>query len=100
MSWFKRHLNWTLIFGWLAGWLVISLASATEEVGFTILGMLLGAVWLLMVSSWYLGQKARNMWNLCWVLFLGWIGFIIFLCLQNKTLKPTNIFPFEDKKED
>ena len=101
MNWFKRHLNWTLIFAYAAGILAVFLLTSIGE-GAATFGVFLCIAWVLGVSGWFLSQKGRSLWNICW-LFLGWIGFIVLLCLANKKNLielPSNIHPWADRKEE
>jgi hypothetical protein len=101
MNWFQRHLNWTLIFNYAGAWLVAVVLVQILSDTVAILSIFVLAAWSLGVSGWFLKQKGRSLWNLCWM-FLGWIGFIIFLCLENRTeLKlSTNTFPQADRREE
>ena len=93
MNWFKRHLNWTIAFAWIAPCFVLfALGVAVETlpreacvgyvVGFggPLLFLVVGLLGLW-VSLWVLGQKNRSAW---WMLFL-WLpfGFVVLLALDN-----------------
>jgi len=98
-SWFARHCNWTLILEWLGVptiCIVIlafldyvglfkftSLDSQSSTILFVVLTIVCGTLFLLTVS-WMLRVKHRSQWNLLYGL-LGVIGFIIWLCLKNKS---------------
>ncbi len=89
-SWFSRHLNWTFALGLLAILLIVlgtmPLHLVMGEMGETIwflifmFGMPLA---LLTLTIWVLKQKGRSLAHLLWF-FLGGIGIIIILCLQNR----------------
>jgi len=90
--WFKRHLNWTFIFGllaanviaWLAGSIPYLFHPYTPEGVFYLVFYSVYLVLLLVLGSWTLRSKGRSLWNLLWLVFLSWLGLIIFLCLENK----------------
>lgn len=94
MSWLKRHLNWSLLFGWLLTYPIliaevfliglIFSSSTWEEMEpiFWLVAIPTSLIWVLVVQGWYLRQKGRSLWNL----LLGFIPFggLIILCLPNK----------------
>lgn len=100
MSWFKRHLNWTIVLSWVAAWLfsfifgwswgwgpleVEPVISSDFLGGWTSLIGLAGAsLIILFVTGWTLGKKNRSGLNLLWYLFFPPIGAIILLSLKNK----------------
>jgi hypothetical protein len=100
-SWFSRHCNWTLILEWLGVptiCIVIlvfldyvgivkytSLDTQSSTILTAIFIIITGTLFLLTVS-WMLRVKNRSQWNLLYGL-LGFIGFIIWLCLANKSNK-------------
>jgi len=95
MDWFRRHLNWTFVFGYLAAYVICLLASffigflfpydsweALEGL-YYLVAIPSTLVWTLLVGSWVLKNKGRSLWNLLW-LFFPWIGIFIFLFLENE----------------
>jgi hypothetical protein len=54
-----------------------------------IAAIIIAAILMLGTEVWYLRQKRRSMFNLLWNL-LNWIGFIIVLSLENKTINPVS----------
>jgi len=102
MNWFEQHLNWTLIFNYAGVWLVTVVLVQFLSEGLAILSVVVFFAWSLGATGWFLRQKGRSLWNLCW-LFLGWIGFIVLLCLENKRNLmelSTNTFPRADRREE
>lgn len=87
MSWFQRHLNWTFVFASILALLISSIIT-TRIVGITPDEVLIiawppiGIIIVLPVAIWVLKQKDRSLW---WyfVLFVPFIGFIIFITLEN-----------------
>jgi hypothetical protein len=118
MSWFERHLNWSLVFGLIVVPFVInltvdlvtnipvvrSLIGSSALVVYGILAMVF-ALFGLVVTWWYLSQKERSRWYLLllvvpWVLSLigflltgGMIGSLLSLMLTGE-LPPGAIFGF------
>ena len=92
MGWFGRHLNWTFVLGCqVLPSVLLSPLYFSEDFSvdsFVLLG--LAVVVSLWTEVWYLRQKGRSLWNLCWNL-CNWIGFIVLLCLANEGLK-TRVF--------
>ena len=75
MSWFKRHLNWTVVLAYVGPSLIVLAITLilvfkypeTAIEGFlTVSNLLLAAVFLL-VGAWVLRQKNRSLW---WLLIL------------------------------
>jgi len=69
MSWFKRHLNWTLVIAWLL--LSLLACFVLSMIGW--FGILAYLLMILVVSGWVLKQKGRSLTNLLW--------FLLFFCL-------------------
>lgn len=81
-NWFKRHLNWTWIFGYGLLWIlpplggilaVVVSPETTEEALYSLAGLLYFLVLLVVVlplSIWVLKKKGRSLW---WLLGLGWL---------------------------
>lgn len=94
MNWLKRHLNWSLVFGWLASYIILVIEAffvtlffqprTPEEAIFILQLIALPTlfIWFILVHIWYLRQKRRSLWNLLWSLVP--FGGIIFLRLSNK----------------
>ena len=92
MSWFKKHLNWTLVIALLA------INAATFAIVFLayyfwIVEVADVAYWLCLIGNiiltavagaWVLRQKGKS---LLWLLLTPfWIGWVIWLALDNKRL--------------
>ena len=94
MSWFKRHLNWTLLLGVLLIEIPATLAILAVWGNFPqVISVLITAVlleWALVI--WYLRQKRRSyaylLLSLLKIYYVP-VGFIILLCLKNKRVKPS-----------
>jgi hypothetical protein len=114
MSWFQRHLNWSLLLGIviipMIVWVIImiifglivysgisGIAGPSEEylqslwatmvVPFYIIYFLLliaQLVYMFFVTCWYLGQKARSKWLS--LLIFAPFGLIILLLLENQAI--------------
>ncbi|MFO7995608.1 MAG: hypothetical protein R6U93_00445 [Dehalococcoidia bacterium] len=93
-SWFQRHLNWALILGYLAifliGWIldrvIPTLPILTELTTMVFIAISLWALTIMLVI-WYLKRKGRSLWHLLWAIPLGLIpviGVPALLCLRNK----------------
>ena len=88
--WFKKHLNWTLVFAMLATYIlnfvlliIIANAKSYELLGYF---FIVSPIWLLVhvgVTAWVLWQKGRSLFHL-FLLLLGWIGIAVILCLQHQ----------------
>jgi biopolymer transport protein ExbB/TolQ len=103
MNWFQRHLHWTVVFAWLAPYLVLlgtSVAlwtmydgSETSVEAALIRGLLPAFVQLattlcaLCVALWVLTRKNRSYWWMLFPLFVPF-GFIAVLALENRTGYP------------
>ena len=85
MSWFKQHLNWSLIIIWFVPALLLIplLNTVSDTNSFLNIYMTVYGLAILVVSGWVLKQKGRSLFNLFW-LVLSWIGIIIILCLENR----------------
>jgi len=99
-GWFEQHLNWTMVIGFFV-WAILTLVGsivlfmlnpeATEET----LGaeaQMLGYVTLSLIqfpiARWVIRKKARNPWNVLWL--LAPIGFVMIILLTNSNLAPQN----------
>ena len=88
MSWFRRHLNWTIIlftaFGVIVA-VIIGLTQDTEDSGLLNVVALVFGIASFFVFGWVLKRKNRRMW---WLLlnFIS-VGWIVFLALENKSAK-------------
>jgi hypothetical protein len=81
-SWFKRHLNWTWVFGWLlinalafiSISLVLSLISTDCRISSVIRGgvrflvAMYSAILMLVISGWVIEQKGHS---LLWLFLYG-----------------------------
>ena len=106
MSWFSRHLNWTLVLSWIFALLLMSTFGSKFWLGFdsvsvqvspaisseTVGEWVEGIRWLgapavvLAVTAWCLRKKNRSLLHLFWyLLFIYGIGGIILLCLKNRS---------------
>ncbi|MDD5700740.1 MAG: hypothetical protein PHU23_01715 [Dehalococcoidales bacterium] len=91
MSWFKKHLNLTLFFAWLVANFLFYLGyfSAPPNGSITLkwVGLfVLAGILILGTEIWYLLQKRRSLFFL-FLNLLNWIGFIILLTLENKSVE-------------
>ena len=78
MNWFERHLNWTVVLATIVANVIFFL---TFDWGVAI-GCMVG---LVIVCGWALDKKGRSLWNILWTL-VPYVGMVIFLCLENKSL--------------
>ena len=106
MSWFKRHLNWTLVLSWIFALLLLSTFGSDFWLGFGSVSVqwsptvssetfgewVEGISWLgapavvLAVTIWYLRKKNRSLLHLLWyLLFIYGIGAIILLRVENRS---------------
>ena len=101
MSWFRRHLNWTVVLSWVAAWLcslifgwswgwgpleVGPVISSEALGGWTgVIGLAGGSITILLVSGWTLRQKDRSLLQLLWYLMFPPIGAIVVLILKNQS---------------
>ena len=110
MNWFRKHLNWTLVFCMIAGYAVafgltvptylISLLAggeATYNFVITILWIVF-LIFVTLISGWVLRNKGQSLWYLLffilplllylsegsWALAFTPIGIFIYLALPNK----------------
>ena len=83
MNWFQRHLNWTMVLGYLliyavsclvAGIILVVDYSVSDEAAGTA-GNTIGFITFLPIATWVFKQKGRSLW---WLL-LSWSGWVIFL---------------------
>jgi len=100
MSWFERHLNWTVVLSWIAAWMFSYIfgwtwgwgsAQISPVIRDGVLGEWTGLVGLagaslivLFATGWALRKKNRSLLHLLWYL-LTWVGAIILLCLKNQS---------------
>jgi len=98
MNWFERHLNWTVVFvlvalypidfviGFLGALFLYAIdpymADETAEAIVMTVALILNFVLMFLVGTWALKKKARNLWNLLWLIVP--FGIIVFLCLENQ----------------
>lgn len=91
MNWFKKHLNWTIFLFLVLSIIilvVVVLVTGYEEDNIAyLIVLLLLFVASFFVNGWILVQKNRNLWWLA----LNWLnfGWIIYMILENKTVKYT-----------
>lgn len=92
LSWFERHLNWTMFFGLLGAYLAVFIAVfiivladpyASDDIAYVI-GIIISLAVLIPVWGWALRRKNRSLWWLPLGLFVPF-GFIVLLCLENKS---------------
>jgi len=93
MSWFSRHLNWTLVLTWLIcapiGVVASNVArytvlSALEVSGTAIISLIITLVCGILVwwaTIWVIRQKRRSLLHLFWLLLP--LGFVAILVLKN-----------------
>ena len=83
VSWFRRHLNWTLFLGCGVLPNVLLFLFYVSEGYLGVFFVLIVAVISLWTEVWYLRRKGRSLWNVCWNLLNG-LGLIVLLCLANE----------------
>lgn len=91
MNWFERHLNWTVVLGWLAAGIVASVAFTLEGVTGLVSNVpqMMGVAGVFLITSWHLGRKSRSQLNLLWLLCpFGWI---VVLCLRNRRVQSETV---------
>lgn len=106
MSWFERHLNWTMILAFFASFLIVYLVSLFIISVFTYMSTgiyyfiiyTVNILWILFVGAWVLRKKMRSLWNLL-LLFVPF-GLIIFLCLENRTSNISGEFSSDNLREE
>lgn len=89
MSWYKKHLNWTMFLAWIIA-LAIFLGSIpiyAQRESADVLLYFMGFYFLviLLVSAWVLRQKGRSLWYL-WLFFLREIYIIIICAMENRRI--------------
>ena len=75
-NWFKRHLNWTWVFGWLFVFVVCFIFGFTmgfaapdaSEEAIIFIANIFGSIFMLVISGWVIKQKGRSLW---WILLSG-----------------------------
>lgn len=92
-EWFVKHLNWTVILYWflaaLIFWVlifVLSVVIVNEDAVFA-LWSILGIVYLsglIYLLVWNVKHKGRSAFNLFYILIPFGIGWIVFLCINNR----------------
>ncbi len=63
IDWFQRHLNWTMVLGYLLANVVSFMLNRVPPLG-TIAAIAIG----LPVAAWVISQKGRSLW---WLLLSG-----------------------------
>ena len=97
MNWFREHLNWTVVFSWLASYCVfigiagllvllipedVHLNKVMEPLSLAIVLTVSFLLLPISVAIWTLREKNRRLW---WVLLLYVpTGALFFLLLKNK----------------
>jgi len=100
MSWFARHLNWTVVLSWIAAWFFTYIFGWTWYWGSVqlspiirdgvlgdwggLIGLAGASLIVIFVTGWALRKKNRSLLHLLWYL-LTWIGAIVLLCLKNQS---------------
>ncbi len=88
MSWFRSHLNWTIILFIVVTFIVLVIIAliqnTTDSTLLNIMAVIISIV-SFFVFGWVLRRKNRRMW---WLLlnFVS-IGWIVFIALENKSLR-------------
>ena len=101
MSWFKKHLNLTLVLSWIVAFVFVIIfgwdfywgpievdpvISSQAFGGWTgVIGLLGALAIVLLATGWYLRQKNRSALNFFWYLLFPPIGALILLCLGNRS---------------
>jgi Ca2+/Na+ antiporter len=97
MNWFERHLNWTWVLGqWIPPIVVgIILGFIAALAGFhtsdaaviipIIIFAILDLIFIILLTLWVLRRKNRSWWWFFILLVPFYIGWIIFLCLENRS---------------
>jgi hypothetical protein len=94
MNFWQRHLNWTMVLGWIGGAISIYAAMIGTVYAMTnewwlisVFGLagIFGGVYLSWRPTiWAIKQKGRSLWwLLMWLVPFGWISW---LCLENRNL--------------
>ena len=87
MSWFERHLNWTMVLAWvgtyvmcfLVGAIVVSVDPYVSEDAIEAVGFVIGLLAPIPAAYWVLRKKNRSMW---WLLLSP---SFFFLLIGNKS---------------
>ena len=99
MNWFQRHLNWTWFLGTVISAIIIGtatgiLSAIVDPYGQSAAGILLYLSMYLLIlligfflGWWVLYHKNRTLWWF-FILFVPFIGWILFLCIENKSQPP------------
>jgi len=86
MSWFKRHLNWTYLIGFLLGAGLFGSGSNYVEYGIDrtigLIELWVGVIILWVINIWVLRRKGRSLLTILWGL-LGILPIVV-LCMKNK----------------
>lgn len=91
LSWFERHLNWTMVLAFPAAFIVCFTAGViigaidpyVSYAAIQTMGFILSSVVFALIWGWALRKKNRSLWWLLLGLFVPF-GFIVLLCLENR----------------
>jgi len=105
MNWFERHLNWTMVLGYLVAFAVTLIAGAilgivmavidpniSEEAlegAIYVIGFIVALATLIPIWGWALRKKNQSLWYLLLGLFVPF-GFIVLLGLNNLSIQSSN----------
>jgi len=92
MSWFRRHLNWTVLLGFLAacgvafvvGFVMVVADPSVSDEALEGAGVVTGLPVLALVWGWVLRRKNRSLWWLLLALFVPF-GWIAMFALENRS---------------
>lgn len=97
MTWFHKHLGWTLVLGAVGITIILYIAAGISidpyltDVPYTFLAVLaLAVIFSLWLEIWYLRRKARSLWFLLLNLLPNPLPLIILLSLPNKSYVEEN----------
>jgi len=86
MRWFKRHLNWTYLIGFLLGGSLFGSGSNYAAYGIDrtigLIELWVGVIILWVINIWVLRRKGRSLLTILWGL-LGILPIVV-LCMKNK----------------
>jgi len=79
MNWFKRHLNWTYVLGYIAvfvfcfivGFVLAVVDPYVSDEVLDVVGYSICIIVLFPLSVWTLKMKNRSQW---WLLLAGWLS--------------------------